>query len=207
MSNLVYPALPGLQPTVGRFPNFRTRTQAGVAGDEVRTAYQAFPLWRFRLKYEFLRDDAANNELNKLLAFFMTMKGSFDSFLFDDVDRNSVTDLQFGVGDGAATQFQLVRNSTDGSSASFVEPVQNVNALTNIKKAGVAQTSPTNYTISATGLVTFAVPPALGAVLTWTGTYYNRCRFMMDEGQFERFMQQLWQLGTCDLWGAPGNKV
>lgn len=206
MSNNVFPTLLGLEPKVSRIPMFRTRVQQGVSGDEVRTAYQAFPLWKFKLKFEFLRDDAPNNELNKILALFMVARGQFDNFLFTDTDRSAVVDERFGTGDGVTTQFQLTRSSSDGA-LSFVEPVQNVNVLTNIKKAGVAQTSPTNYSISATGLVTFTAAPAAAAALTWTGTYYNRVRFMMDEANFERFMFQLWQLGTCDLLGAPGNKV
>lgn len=413
MSQLVFPSLPGLEPVVGRFPVFNTRIQEGVAGDEVRFAYQAYPLWKFSLKYQFLRDDAANNELNKLLAFFMAMRGAGDSFLYTDPDRNSVVDQSIGAGDGVTTQFQLLRASSDGVT-SFLEPVMNVNGapaisradwqgkqlmyttartnyslyseqmqqaagwtpisatitvdavaapdgtvtadkivetavLTNHGVASVNAGSPvvngdiwhtafcvkaaernifslwfdngagfgatyefnvntqavtqkrldalrlsnpvasivalpaagwyriglqatvidaatmasiqarcylgdgggvydaygspsymgdvtkgaylwggetkkgplssyiktpanaavtvTDYALGSTGLATFANAPLAAAALTWTGNYYNRCRFMMDEGQFERFMNQLWKLGTCDLKGAPGNKV
>lgn len=206
MSNNVFPTLIGLEPKVGRNPMFKTRIQSGVAGDEVRLAYQAYPLWKFRLRYEFLRDDAPNNELNKLAAFFLVMRGSYDSFLFTDPDRSAVADERFGTGDGSTTQFQLTRSTTDGT-VSFVEPTQNVNVITNVKKNGVLQISPTDYTVSATGLVTFAGPPGGGLALTWTGTYYNRSRFMMDEAAFERFMYQLWALGSCDLLGAPSNKI
>lgn len=206
MSSLVFPALIGVKPTVGRLPIFRTRIQEGVSGDEFRLAYQAYPLWRFKLQYEFLRDDAANNELNKILALFMVVRGSWDNFLYTDPDRNSVTDYQFGTGNASATQFQLTRPTTDGTNT-FVEPVQNVNVLTNIKKAAVTLASPADYSVNATGLVTFTSPPGNGLALTWTGTYYNRCRFEMDMADLERFMDKLWQLKTCDLRGAPGNKV
>jgi hypothetical protein len=54
-----------------------------------------------------------------------------------------------------------------------------VQVLTNIKKAGVVQTNPANYSISATGLVTFTSRPG-AAALTWTGTYYWRVRFDQD---------------------------
>jgi hypothetical protein len=206
MSNLVFPTLIGVMPNVGRMPIFRTRIQAGVSGDEFRLAYQAYPLWSFKLQFEFLRDDAANNELNKILALFMAVRGSWDNFLYTDPDRNSVTDWQFGICDSVLTQFQLTRPTTDGS-ISFVEPVQNVNALTNIKRAGVTLTNPGDYTVSATGLVSFTSPGTNGQALTWTGTYYNRCRFEMDMAEVQRFMDKLWQLKTCDLRGAPGNKV
>jgi hypothetical protein len=103
-------------------------------------------------------------------------------------------------------QFQLTRTITDGA-LSFVEPVQNVKTLTNIKRAGTTLANPADYTISSTGLVTLVSPGTNGQALTWTGEYYNRVRFMMDESQFKKFMNQLWSLGTCELWGSPMNKV
>ncbi|WP_025041030.1 DUF2460 domain-containing protein [Nitrosospira briensis] len=205
MSNTVFPTLPGLAWSTGKHPIFKTKIQESVSGRELRSSFQAYPLWRFTLSYEFLRGDS-NDDLKKLLAFFLVVRGSWDSFLYSDPDFSSVTDYQFGVGDGSTTQFQLTRAISAGGNA-FVEPVQNVNILTNIKKAGVTQTSPANYSISSTGLVTFVSAPAASASLTWTGTYYYRCRFMMDEGGFDQFMKQLWELKKCEFKGAPGNKV
>ena len=34
--------------------------------------------------------------------------------------------------------------------------------------------------MSVTGVVTFSTPPAVGAVLTWTGSFYYLCRFSED---------------------------
>lgn len=44
----------------------------------------------------------------------------------------------------------------------------------------------TDYTISGTGLVTLAANLANGATLTWTGGYYRRVRFDMDDLDMER---------------------
>jgi uncharacterized protein (TIGR02217 family) len=205
MSNSVFPTLPGLSWNTGKHPIFKTNIQESVSGRELRSAFQAYPLWHFTLSYEFLRGDS-NDDLKKLLAFFLMMRGSWDSFLYTDPDFNSVTDYQFGAGDGVTTQFQLTRLIGSGSY-SFVEPIQNVNAITNIKKAGVAQSRPADYSLNSTGLVTFATAPAASAALTWTGTYYYRCRFLADEGGFDQFMKQLWELKKCEFRGAPGNKV
>jgi uncharacterized protein (TIGR02217 family) len=206
MSNSVFPVLVGLGFEAGRYPNFRTKILQAVSGAEQRAAFQAFPMWRFVLKFDFLRDDAANNELNKILSLFLSVRGQWDSLLFLDPDNFSVTDLLFGTCNGTATQFQLTRTITDGA-LSFVEPVQNVKTLTEIRRAGTLLASPADYTIGSTGLVTLVSPGTNGQALTWTGQYYNRVRFMMDEAQVKKFMDKLWNLGTCELWGSPMNKV
>ena len=145
-------------------------------------------------------------ELQTIAGFYESRQGTFDSFLFTDWLDNGVTDMQFGTGDGTTTQFQLTRAFGAGGFT-YAAPVQNVNTLTNIKKAGVTQTLTTHYTISATGLVTFVTAPAAAAALTWSGTFYYRCRFKDDIMDLQNFMYQLWDLGQVVLIGATGNRV
>lgn len=206
MSNAVFPTLPGLTFNVVRTPMFSTMTQRALSGREIRGTYQNFPLYQFDLAFEFLRDMAATPELDTLIGFYLARQGSFDSFRFNDLSDNSVTDMQFGVGDGITPGFQLTRAFGAGGFT-FPEPIQNVNVLTNIKKAGVIQTNPTNYTIDGNGFVTFAGPPAALASLTWTGTYFFRCRFLDDQMGFNNFMQNLWEAQQVQFIGAPGNRV
>lgn len=212
MSNSVFPSLasiPGRQFGNKKRPTFNIEKFRAVSGREVRIGLMAYPLWEFELSFDILRDTpnvaspaAPQNELKTLAGFWLQQQNTGDSWLFDDTTDNAVTDQIFGVGDGAATVFGLAR-----TWGGFVEPVQNVNAITNVKKAGVAQTNPTDYTIDAEGNLTFAVAPALGASLTWTGTYYYRCRFQEDVAEFEQFMSNLWNLGRLGFVGSTSNKV
>jgi hypothetical protein len=55
------------------------------------------------------------------------------------------------------------------------------------------------YTQSATGVITFTVPPAAGAALTWTGFYYWRVRFNDDVAEFNNFLYQLWEAKQITL--------
>jgi len=55
-----------------------------------------------------------------------------------------------------------------------------------------AAASRTDYTISATGLVTCAVAPRTNAQLAWTGSAYRRCRFEQDSLSLERILAGLW---------------
>ena len=50
--------------------------------------------------------------------------------------------------------------------------------------------SAANYSIGATGIVTFGAghAPASGHTLTWSGSWYYRCRFDEDEMVFIKFM-------------------
>lgn len=201
MSNEVFPTLGGLGWSVYKTPEFKTAVKESASGVEFRGSFAAYPSWTFNMVYNVLRDDVANNELKTIVGFFCQRRGRFDSFLFTDPDDYSVTDQTFGTGNSSTTQFQLLR-----AFGGFSEPVQNVNVLTNIKKNGVTQSSPADYTISSTGLVTFTSPPTTGHALTWTGTYYFRCRFLKDSAELEQFMKRLWQYKKCEIVGSPWNK-
>lgn len=63
-----------------------------------------------------------------------------------------------------------------------------------------------DYSLTSTGVVTFASAPTSGDI-KWSGTYYMRCRFVDDAADFESFSLNLYELKRVDLIGAPGNKV
>lgn len=198
MSNAIYPALPGLAWPVDLTPQFSTKVARSISLKEQRARYSAYPIYTLGLVYEFLRVD----EFRQLLGFFNARAGSFDSFLFENVDDKSVTDQAFGVGNGTSTQFQLVR-----TFGAFTEPVCNLNGAPVIKIDGVTKVLGTHYTLSATGLVSFVTAPAAGVVLTWTGGYYWRVRFKDDTSKYGKFSSGLWDNKRVELIGATGNKV
>lgn len=201
MSNAIFPTLPGLAWPVMKQPGFSTSIKQSVSGKEYRAAFMQYPLWTFELSYEYLRNGIAGNDLNTLTGFFLARQGSYDSFLFSEPSDHAVVDGPIGVGDGVTTRFQLVRQL-----GTFVEPVQNVNILTNIKANGVV-VSGGGYAVSNTGVVTFATPPAINALLTWSGSFYFRVRFVQDTSQFSQFMADLWENKKVQFIGATGNKV
>lgn len=202
MSNAVFPVMIGLSWDIGRIPNFSTTIHMAASGRESRLSMMTYPTWTFSMKYEVLRSSAAYLELQTLCGFFLSRQGSFDSFLFTDPDDNSVTDQSFGTGDALTNKFQLLR-----SWGGYIEPVMNVNAITNIKVNGVTIAPTTGYTIDSAGMVTFVTTPASGATITWTGSYYYRVRFKQDAAEFNKMMRDLWELKKLELIGSPMNKV
>jgi uncharacterized protein (TIGR02217 family) len=189
MGSEIFPSLAGLEYPVVRTPIFKTLVQQSVSGQENRAALQLYPRWQWTLSFNFLRDDA-NNEFRTLLAFFMARKGSFDSFLFEDIDDNAVTNQPIGHGDGSNTVFQLVR-----SFGGFDEPVLTPNTVT-MRINGVASAA---WHFSGPGQITFSGAPANGAAISASLTYYWPVRFLADQYDFAKFMNRLWEQKKLDF--------
>lgn len=187
MSNAVFPSLPGLTWSVLKTPKWKTITQESASGKEIRQALMSYPLWEFTLKFSVLRGDNGYTEMQTLAGFFNARQGMYDSWLFDDPSDDTVSAQSFGTGDGATTAFQLIR-----TMGGFNEPIQNVNGAPSIYINGVLQAS--GYTVGSTGIVTFTSAPAIGAALTWSGSFYFRCRFLQDLAEFDQFAKNLWAM-------------
>ena len=154
------------------------------------------------LSFEFLR--VSLQEWQQLFGFFLQQLGQSGEFLFDDQHDDTVANEQFGVGDGKTTQFQLGRHFYDSSGNKLIGdfpyagPQPQGFAFEYIFAPKAAPTiqvnagTVTNYTIGATGLVTFSTPPANGAALTWTGGFWFRCRFTEDTSDFDKLFSNTW---------------
>lgn len=208
-----FPTLAGLTWDVEKTPMFETLIHDSVSGRENRVSLMSYPKYKFLLIHSVLRDTpnvasptAPFDELKKLLGLFLKNLGSKTAFLYSDPTDSAVTDMLFGTGDGTTTAFQLVRAYGAGGFT-LAEPVMNLNgAVTNIKDNG-GVVSGANYSVGATGIVTFTTPPVAGHSLTWTGNYFYRVRFLQDAMSFKQFMKDLWEQRKVEFIGALGNKV
>lgn len=205
MSNAVFPSFLGESIEVSRAPSFSTGIKKAVSGREARASFMMYPLWKLTAKFDVLLADCNGTDLLTLEGFFLQMRGAAESFLVLAHSDNAVVDMQFGVGNGAQKDFQLTR-LRGANGFGMTEPVQNVKTVTDIKAAG-SLVSSGNYSVGSSGMISFVTAPANGAILTWSGQFYYRCRFTEDEAQFERFLEGLWKLGEIEMIGAPGNKV
>ncbi len=188
MSDLVFPALPGLAWNVVRTPVWQTRTQISVSGRETRQADWSYPRYNWELSFDFLRSEPAIAELQTLIGFINQLQGGFASFLYSDDDDQTVTGQLLGEGDGAATTFALVREF-----GGFIEPVSRVNAVQSVTVAGAATPVAVSHDagIESGSSIIFASPPAAGAAITASFTYYWRCRMLSDTTDFTKFLYGL----------------
>lgn len=193
MSNAVFPALPGLKLELTKTPKWSTKVRSSVNGREIRQSYYSFPLWTFHLSYEVLRTYTLVSELAEIIGFFNSRKGSFDSFLYNDKDKNTVTNQTFGVVVAGTNFYQLLQN-TNG----FLEPIGAVQGVPVLKADGVV-INPIFYTVDDNALVTFTSLPPVGSLLSWSGQFYYRVRFAEDSMEFVKFNKQLWQAKKINL--------
>lgn len=189
MSSSVFPTLAGLSMEASKVPLWKTQRAETASGREFTASFMLYPRYRYTLRFDVLRQNGGTRvELASLLGFFNSMKGGYDSFLFTDPDDYSVTDMSFGTGDGATTAFQLKR-----TFGAFADAIHDLNGAPTIKVDAVTKTAGVDYNIGSTGIVTFTAAPANNKPLTWTGSFYWRCRFEDDEMDFDKLLYQIWQ--------------
>lgn len=186
--------LPGTAYPSRHAPRFNNSRWESVSGKRTISPKNIFPRWSWTIPFSALRSAAYANgsgayqELETLVGFFNLRQADGQCFSYEDPEDHTATNQGFGTGDGATTTFQLYR-----AFGGFSEPVY-VADVTQIQKDAVT-VDPGDYTVGDTGIVTFAVAPANGVALTWTGTFSFLCRFDDDSLDLERFMQGLSHTG------------
>ena len=199
MSSQIYPTLPGLGIEIVRSYVWNTGTQEALSGKQSAIGYRAYPLVHYELTYNVLRRNFSPDELQSIVGLYNQMKGRFDTFLFTDPEFNTITSGNaaqygvFGTGDGSTLTFQLQATFQNSGGPGGAEIVQNLNGTPTLYDNGTS-ISIANYSIGATGIVTFGAghAPASGHTLTWSGSWYYRCRFDDDAIVWKRFMNTLW---------------
>jgi len=189
MSNQIFPQLAGLNLERTKTPEWKTVVHQSVNGKESRTAMMSFPIWNFQLTYNTLRTTKNNNELSTVLGFYNQMQGSYDTFLYLDPDDSTATSQNIGIGNGTNKNFQLVRYM-----GNFIEPIQNPFNFT-VYINGVSTTA---YTIT-NGLITFTTAPTSGQVVSWSGSFYYRCRFTDDTQDYDQFLYNMYEVKKISL--------
>lgn len=195
----LYPTLPGLTFSVIKRPIFFGATATSASGREVRVSYAQNPLWEWDLTYEYLPDQStdssfSSSDLRLLLGFYLAQTGSLQGFRFRDVDDFQVTDQLIAVGDGVTTDFILQR-TLGGGSGGGSEPIGWLDQGLSFSAAidGVPETS---YALvqntPVRQLISFTTPPAFGALITVSMSYFYFVRFKDDSLDFEKFMDKLW---------------
>lgn len=68
-----------------------------------------------------------------------------------------------------------------------------------LKTTSAVTPSGGDFTLPGNGVVALKLPLAVGSALQWTGSFYRRCRFLYDELDLTKFMQDLWEAKKVEL--------
>lgn len=155
-------------------PERRTEVVTLVNGFEERNS-----LWAHsRRRYDAGLALSSLDDLEQVIAFFEARRGRLHGFRWKDwTDFKSCPpsrtvgplDQQIGSGDETTTRFQLVKRYRSGeSSADYVRPiVKPVAGSVRVAVGGEELVETVHFSCDpATGVVTLAAPPALGAAVT-----------------------------------------
>lgn len=152
-------------------PQRRTEVVTLGSGREQRNSRWARSRRRFDAGYGIRTLD----ELAEVIAFFEERRGRLYGFRFrDPLDFKSCppsrtpapTDQQIGIGDGATTTFRLVKRYGAGFAPYDREIAKPVAGTVRVAVGGAEQVAPAFALDASSGVVTFASPPAAGAVVT-----------------------------------------
>lgn len=151
-------------------PMRKTRLVELESGDEERNAIWADSRRKYNAAYGIRRID----DLAVVTAFFEARNGMLIGFRWKDwADYKSCmptgvpanTDQQIGVGDGIETDFQLVKDYTSGAvtyTRTIKKPVVGAALI-----ALDAVDQPSGWSLDTTsGIISFAIAPAIGVVVT-----------------------------------------
>lgn len=110
--------LRGLGWSTMKNPTFRTQVNSAVSGKETRNSRMQYPIYEFDLTYEFLDERDGKTELSTLMGFFMSQRGMFGEWLYQDPSDYISEGVEIGIGDGGTVAFFAMKQI-----GTFVEPI------------------------------------------------------------------------------------
>lgn len=215
MSNLVFPSEIGQDVNgansfgyrlpIKKTPSFKTLVQTPTSNmGEVRVSLTPAPIWIFNLDLAWMRGDFSPSQINsavqRIVGFFGSVLGQADDWLYFDPWDNgsnllvvnsgalvsSLNTYTFGVGTGTQTLFPMIRSL--GGMADLIQ-----NFVSGFPLVYINGSYTTAYTLTTAGYINFNSAPANGALLTFQGQFYFRCRFLDDEwADLQSIVYQIW---------------
>jgi uncharacterized protein (TIGR02217 family) len=184
-------------------PERRTQVVELTSGAEERNASWANSRRRYDVAYGIRRAD----DLAVVVAFFETRNGRLHGFRFKDwadylscltSGTPSPADQPLGLGDGVTTSFPLRKRYASGAQAWFRTIAKPVTGSVRVARDGVELTSGWSVD-SATGVVTFAAPPAAGVVLSAGFAFDVPVRFDTDRLDVTLDLERLGSITSIPL--------
>jgi len=168
-------------------PIWSTDVLTFSSGFEKRNINWSAPKRRYNIAYGVRSEE----QMEALLAFFLTRQGRAYGFRFKDwTDYKSVapnatitpTDQNIGTGNASTVTFQLRKAYTSGGVTHYRDIKKPVTGTVRIALAGGEVFSPGSWSVNTTtGVITFTSPPGSGVAITAGYEFDVPCRFDADE--------------------------
>ncbi len=166
-------------------PTFQNVIQEAISGNEQRFAQWTKCRGVGDVSYGLLNSTDHAGDFAAIMAVYLACNGSLLPFRFKNWSDYSVTDENFGTGDGSTLTFQLTKTYDPSlillgmaGSVLYVRDITlpAIAVPPVIKVDGVTKTVVTDYNI-VNGACTFTSAPASMKPLTWTGQFDQAVRF------------------------------
>jgi hypothetical protein len=185
MSTAVFPKLAGLSAERSVATAFSTRVHRAVSGRRSAMGERLFPVWRFTLKYNFLRAAPSVADLQALRGFFRARRGALDPFYFRDETNNAAVAQTVGIGAPGLVTYPLVY--LEGGTIDRVGAVD----TTGSAPVALVNGTPVAATFGRDTLTLTGGAATTGATVAWTGNFFYHVAFADDNLDLKRFMHQL----------------
>lgn len=164
-------------------PMFNTTVLELASGFERRNINWA----KVKARYNVMHGVKTPEQMDDLLNFFYARRGRAYSFPFYDHKDHTITNQIIGEGDGAKSEFQIIKTYTSGGH-SYERLITKLkpNTISGVTVNGVARVKDSveanGYTVdNLTGKITFVTPPTSGAdVVVGSCEFYVHVRFDTD---------------------------
>jgi len=157
-------------------PTFLTTVIARASGMESRNQEWQYAKAKWDISYGIMNI----TDYTEVRLFFYARKGRANTFRFRDWTDYEATAALIGTGTGALTTFQLVKNYIDTASSYSRKITRIVAGTLSVYLNGVL-VDPNDYTVSATGLITFDTAPLAAVSITATFEFDIPVRFDNDQ--------------------------
>lgn len=158
-------------------PSFSTDIVINHSGYENRNSNWSNPL----AAYNVIHAVKTQVQLDEIIHFFRARKGRAVGFRFKDWSDYQASGSVLGQGDGSITDFQLVKNYSNGGITVQRAIKKPVESSYSIFINSVLQNDTTDYTLDlTTGIISFMVPPSNGAIISADFEFDVPVRFDTD---------------------------
>lgn len=178
-------------------PQFQTNVAILTSGLEARNTIWQTPRRRWTISYGIQNLNADDEVISDVINFFHARQGRLHGFRFKDWSDYKIEGPQLiGTGDGAETDFQIVKKYTSGAVTFSRTITRVVSGSLSVYVNDVLQSSGYTETL---GLITFSSPPTNTHTIKVACEFDVPVRFDTDNLSITTHLDGVLSIGELDI--------